>query len=364
MEYSPAPVNTEIQKRKITDLTRDDFIQWVAENGEKSFRANQIFQWVYLHKIKNWEEMKNVSKKIRNKLAGQFSLETIPIIGKTVAPDGTIKFLQELKDGYKIESVLLKQEDRYTVCISTQVGCAMGCKFCLTATMGFKRNLTPGEIVDQVLNAHSFLPKEKQLRNIVYMGMGEPFNNYDNTIQSLKIFLDTHGFGFSSRRVTVSTSGVIPGIIKFGQEQDIKVNLAISLNGVTQDNRKQLMPISKKHSLEDLMKACARFPLGSRQRITFEYILMKDVTDSIDSAKKLVKILHGVKSKVNLIPYNENPDLEFKSPSKEKIKKFHQYLLDHGILATMRVSRGQGISAACGQLAVNSNSLSSKGSHC
>ena len=352
MDPLSLPVDIKIQRRKITDLTRDDFIQWISEHGEKPFRANQIFQWVYLHKIKEWDEMQNVSKKIRQKLANEFSLETIPIIEKTVAPDGTIKFLQELKDGHKIESVLLKQEDRYTVCISTQVGCAMACKFCLTATMGFKRNLTPGEIVDQVLNAHSLMPQEKQLRNIVYMGMGEPFNNYDNTIQSLKIFLDSHGFAFSSRRITVSTSGVIPGIIKFGQEKDIKVNLAISLNGVTQETRKQLMPISKKHSLPELLKACADFPLGKRQRITFEYILIKDVTDSIDTAKKLVKILHGVKSKVNLIPYNENPDLEFKSPSKEQIKRFHQYLLDHGIIATMRVSRGQGISAACGQLAV------------
>ncbi|MFH2130699.1 MAG: 23S rRNA (adenine(2503)-C(2))-methyltransferase RlmN, partial [bacterium] len=223
--------------------------------------------------------------------------------------------------------------------------------FCLTAKMGLKRNLTPGEIVEQVLNAQSLLPAGKTLRNIVYMGMGEPFHNYDNTIHSLKILLNPHGFDFSARRITVSTSGIVPGIERFAGESDLQVNLAISLNGVTQEARQKLMPVSRRYSLEELIETCKRFPVESRKRITFEYILMGGLTDSMASARKLVKLLHGIKAKVNLIPFNEHALLPYKSSEPETARQFQQYLLDHGILATMRVSRGQGISAACGQLA-------------
>jgi len=278
-------------------------------------------------------------------------LNRIEIIKQEIAKDGTIKIAQKLADDYQIESVLMNHDDHYTLCISTQVGCAMACKFCLTAQMGFKRNLSPGEIIDQLLNAYQFIPADKRIRNIVYMGMGEPFNNYDNTIKSLEIFLNPSGLNFSSRRITVSTSGVIPGIIRFGQEKEVKTNLAISLNGVTQESRKKLMPISKRYQLEDLIAACRDFPTESRKRITFEYILMDGLTDSIASAKQLVKLLHGTKSKVNLIPYNENEALDFKSSSENSIKAFQQYLIDHGLIVTLRRSKGQGISAACGQLA-------------
>lgn len=351
MEPEAAEHHQEEKRTKLTDQSEADLRLWAEENGEKPFRAVQIFQWLYLHKVTRWEEMKNISKKTRLKAARRFSLERIPIVNKQVAPDGTVKMLQELDDGHQIESVLLNHGDHYTVCISTQVGCAMGCKFCLTASMGLKRNLTPGEIVEQVLNAQSLLPQGETVRNIVYMGMGEPFHNYDNTIHSLKIFLNPHGFSFSARRITVSTSGIVPGIERFATEPDVRVNLAISLNGVTQEARTKLMPVSRRYSLESLIESCRRFPKESRKRITFEYILMKGLTDSMVSAKKLVTLLHGIKSKVNLIPYNENPELPYKSPDPESVRKFQQYLLDHGVLATMRVSRGQGISAACGQLA-------------
>ena len=272
-----------------------------------------------------------------------------------MATDGTVKMLQELADGHRIESVLLNHGDHFTVCISTQVGCAMGCKFCLTAKMGLKRNLTPGEIVEQVLNAQSLLPAGKILRNIVYMGMGEPFHNYDNTIRSLKIFLNPHGFDFSARRITVSTSGIVPGIERFAKEPEVGVNLAISLNGVTQEAREKLMPVSRRYSLDELIQSCRQFPKESRRRITFEYILMRGVTDSLVSARELVRLLHGIRAKVNLIPYNEHAELQYRAPEPEIIKQFHQYLMDHGILATMRVSRGQGISAACGQLATEAS---------
>ena len=298
--------------------------------------------------------MDNLSKDFRKLVAESFSLERIVIEESVIAPDGTVKFLQQLADGHQIETVILRHDDHDTVCISTQVGCAMNCKFCLTATMGLIRNLTAGEIVDQVLNTTEFLSAGKLPRNIVFMGMGEPFHNYDNTIKALAILQNSYGLNYSSRRVTVSTSGLVPEIIRFGKEQEIKANLAISLNGVTQEARKLLMPISKRYSLEELIEACKAFPIENRKRITFEYIMLKDLTDSLTAAKKLVTLLHGTKSKVNLIPFNEHNRLEFKSPSKSKIKEFQQYLLDHGILATLRTSRGQGISAACGQLAVNS----------
>jgi len=335
---------------KITDFTKDELAEWAVSKGQKPFRSAQVYQWLYLHKAETWEKMSNLSKSFRLLLAENFKLDRIQIVSRQSAPDGTVKILQRLDDGYEIESVLLVHDDHYTVCISTQVGCAMGCKFCLTAGMGLKRNLTAGEIVDQVLNLWTLIPEGESIRNIVYMGMGEPFHNYDNTIKSLNIFLNDQGFNFSSRRITVSTSGIIPGIERFARETD-KANLAISLNGVTQEARKKLMPVSKRYSLEDLIQVCKEFPREARKRITFEYILMKGVTDSIQSAKKLVTLLHGTKSKVNLIVYNENPDLEFKSPDESAVKQFQQYLLNHGLVATLRSSKGQGISAACGQLA-------------
>jgi 23S rRNA (adenine2503-C2)-methyltransferase len=340
-------------KPKITDLTEEQLKAWTAEVGEKPFRAKQLFQWLYLHQAKTLDEMQNIPKSYKNKLENAFTIERAPIINQVSASDGTVKFLQEMQDGSQIESVLMRHGDHNTVCISTQVGCAMGCKFCLTARMGFKRNLTAGEIVDQVLNAQSLLPEGEKVRNIVYMGMGEPFHNYQNTIRSLTILLNPAGLNFSSRRVTVSTCGILEGIEKFAQEP-VKANLAISLNGVTQESRAKLMPISRRYSLEKLIEACRNFPMESRQRITFEYILMRDLTDSIESAKALVKLMHGIKSKINLIPYNENPILDFKSPTMEQVKVFQKYLLDHGVIATLRISKGQGISAACGQLATES----------
>lgn len=337
---------------KITNLTQEELADWAVSIGQKPFRATQLFQWIYFHQADSWEKMTNLSKAFRQTLPKHFSLTRPTIIKKQSADDGTIKILQKLDDDLEVESVLLVHDDHYTACISTQVGCAMACKFCLTAEMGLKRNLTAGEIVDQILNLNSLLPEGETIRNIVYMGMGEPFHNYENTIKSLDILLNTHGFNYSSRRITVSTSGIIPGIRKFGKEST-KANLAISLNGVTQEARAKLMPVSKRYSLEELMQACREFPREARKRITFEYILMKDLTDSLNSAKALVKLLHGTKSKINLIVYNENPSLEFKSPSQASVKQFQQYLLDHGLIATLRASKGQGISAACGQLATD-----------
>jgi len=340
---------------RITDLTEEDLKEWLIKRGHKPYRATQLFQWLYLHRASSWEDMSNISKKFVQEISNHFSISSLPIIKKTEADDGTVKYLQQLDDGHGVESVLLKHDDYYTVCISTQVGCAMACRFCLTATMGLVRDLSAGEIVEQVLNAYQLLPAGQNLRNIVYMGMGEPFNNYHNTIKSLKILLNPHGFGFSARRITVSTSGIVPGIERFAREKMVKPNLAISLNGVTQESRKTLMPVSRRYPLKDLIDACQKFPKESRKRITFEYIMLDGITDSISDAKRLIKLLHGIKAKVNLIPYNEHPQLAFKASSSESVKRFQKYLLDHGMVATLRTSKGQGISAACGQLAVGKN---------
>ena len=338
---------------RITDLTEADLQAWLVEQGHKPYRSVQLFQWLYLHRVNSWDAMSNISKKFIQEVSQAFSLSFLPIVNQIQAEDGTIKFLQRLDDGNAVESVLLKHDDHNTVCISTQVGCAMACRFCLTATMGLVRDLTPGEIVEQVLNAYKLIPEGERLRNIVYMGMGEPFNNYENTIRSLMILLNPHGFDFSARRITISTSGIVPGIERFAKEEMVKPNLAISLNGVTQASRKELMPVSRRYPLEELIEACRKFPKESRKRITFEYIMLDGLTDSLEDAKKLVKILHGIKAKVNLIPYNEHPQLKYKASSPEAVKRFQKYLLDHGMVATLRTSKGQGISAACGQLVVS-----------
>lgn len=335
---------------KITDLNEEEFRAWAASIGEKPFRATQLFQWIHRHRVNSFDEMSNISKKFREKISANFILDRIPIIKITESGDGSRKFLQKLKDGHEVESVLMPHDDHYTVCISTQAGCAMACRFCLTATMGLKRHLTTGEIVEQVINAYTLVPEGESVRNIVFMGMGEPFHNYDNTIRALSILQNEKGMDFSNRRITISTCGLVPQILKFAKE-DIKANLAISLNGVTQEGRKQLMPITKRYPLDELMAACREFTKGDKRKITFEYILMDQLTDSMEAAKKMVKLLHGIKGKVNLIPYNENPHLEFKASKMEQIKRFQQFLLDHGVLATLRISKGQDISAACGQLA-------------
>ena len=221
----------------------------------------------------------------------------------------------------------------------------------MTGTMGLLRNLKTAEIIDQILTVWGDLPDEQILRNIVFMGMGEPFHNYKNLLQALEILTDKHGFNFSQRRITVSTSGLLPKIRRFGKER-IKTNLAISLNGVTDDVRSKLMPINKAYNLEELIKVCREFPLESRRRITFEYILIRNLTDSIEDAKGLIRLLHGLKFKINLIPFNSTPISKYQVPSPEQARKFQKYLLDHGVVAPIRISKGQDIQGACGQLVV------------
>ncbi len=336
-------------RRNIKDLTLSELHAWFEAQGEKPFRAKQIFHWVYQQQVERFEEMRNISKALKQKLNEHFYFSQLQRFEVCHSTDGSIKYAFELADGKKVESVLMPHRDHYTVCVSSQVGCAMGCDFCMTAKMGFVRNLTPGEILDQILEASKDLPEGEVVRNVVFMGMGEPFHNYDNLITTLRIMQSDNGLNFSARRVTVSTSGLVPQIVRFGNET-VKAGLAVSLNGVNDEIRTQLMPVNKAYNLEKLVAACQAYPLESRKRITFEYILMADVTDSIEHAKRLLKLLHGLRFKVNLIPYNESPGSKYKRPKWEQVEAFQRYLLDRGVVATVRISKGQDIQGACGQL--------------
>jgi len=335
----------------IQDLTRQELRDWMATYDLPAYRADQAYIWLYQRRVAGFDEMANLGKPAKATLGSQFRIGHLEPAEALRSSDGSIKYRFALEDGRSIESVLMEHTDHHTVCVSSQVGCAMGCDFCQTAKMGFVRNLTPGEIVMQVLAAWRDLPEGGNLRNIVFMGMGEPFHNYANVMRALEIFTDEHGFNFSQRRITVSTSGLLPQIRKFGQER-VKANLAVSLNGVTDEVRTQLMPVNRTYNLQRLVEACKAYPLESRKRITFEYILMKGVTDSIADAKQLIRLLHGLKFKVNLIPYNEAPGSQYQRPDWEDVRAFQQHLLDRGVVATLRISKGQDVQGACGQLIV------------
>ena len=343
-------------KSEIRNWTRLELRQWIEKQSEQDskiqpYRADQIFYWLYRRKVQDFSEMANIGKPTRNLLEKHFRIGTLKRDQVQRSRDGSLKYRLMLKDDKAVETVLMPHADHHTVCISSQVGCGMGCDFCMTGKMGLIRNLEVSEIVNQVLEAWQDLPEGAKLRNIVFMGMGEPFHNYQNVMRALEIFTDVHGFNYSHRRITVSTSGLIPKIRRFGKEQ-IKANLAVSLNGVNDSVRSALMPVNKAYNLEKLVQACREYPLESRKRITFEYILIRNLTDSLEDAKGLIRLLHGVKFKVNLIPFNETPGGPYQRPEWPSIDAFQQYLLDRGVLATLRISKGQDIAGACGQLVV------------
>ncbi len=335
------------------DLTFDELEAWCVAQGQNRFRARQLFHWIYQKQVKSFDEIANLSKAFKEILKNSFYLSQLKRDQVRLSQDGSLKYLLQLSDGRQIESVLMPHKSHYTVCVSSQVGCAMGCTFCMTGKMGWVRHLTLAEIVDQVLEVSSDLPEGGNLRNIVFMGMGEPFHNYHNVVKALCVLQNEHGLNFSSRRITVSTSGLVPKIKRFVQEQ-VKANLAISLNGATDEVRQQLMPINRVYHLKKLIDACREYPLESRKRITFEYILIKDVTDALDDAKNLTKLLHGLKFKINLIPYNPTKNDHYQRPTLERVQKFQRLLLDKNVVATVRYSKGQDIQGACGQLITES----------
>ena len=346
-------------KEHILSYTKDELSTIV----NPKFRVKQIYNWLYHKRVENFEDMKNLPKDLRKSLDEKFTIYTTKIVSKQKSKDGSIKYLFQLQDGHTIEAVLLLMRDtvynedgsikhlpKYTVCVSSQVGCKVGCAFCLTAKGGFIRNLSSGEIVEQVLQIYkdnNIAPNRKI--NIVYMGMGEPLDNLENFAKAVKIFSDNEGLDISAHRQTVSTSGLSTKIDKLAK-MDLGINLAISLHAVDDELREKLMPINKAYNIASIMEAVKRFPVNLRKKVLFEYLVIKDVNDDLNSAKKLVKLLNGIKAKVNLIYFNPHEGSEFKRPSKEDVERFQRYLLDKGVLCTIRESKGLDISAACGQL--------------
>jgi len=345
----------------------------VARLGEKPYRARQIYRWLHQKGAASLEEMTDLPRAFREQLAREVLLPTLQVDAVQQSSDGTRKYRLRTHDGKFIESVYMPDEAgpesfdpesdqeegsarvRRTLCVSTQVGCAMGCGFCMTATMGLLRNLTAGEICDQVYRVNADLrrlgvPGERPLTNLVFMGMGEPLHNYDNLMAALELLLSEDGPRFSHRHITVSTSGLVPNIVRFGE--DTQVKLAVSLNATTDEQRATLMPVDRKWNIAALMDAVRRFPSRQGRRVTFEYVLLRGVNDSDEDAARLSGLLQGLPVKVNLIPYNENPGLGFGDPGAERLQAFRRVLESRGITSMVRKNRGRDIAAACGQLAV------------
>ena len=333
------------EKIDLKSLTHEQLEEFLSELGKEKYRAKQILRWIYQRHVTDFAQMTDLAKQFRSQLEERATISSWQPEMVETSNDGTRKYLFRLDDGESIEAVKIPMdEDRATLCISTQVGCAMGCQFCMTGTFGLARNLRPEEIVNQVCAALQDGP----IGNIVLMGMGEPLHNLDNVVTALKIFYLDDGLGYGTRRVTLSTCGLIPEIGELSRR--IKVHLAVSLNATTDEVRSQLMPVNRRYPLAELMRACQDYAQHTKQRVTFEYILIGGVNDSIADAKRLVKLLHGVRSKVNLIAYNEHAGADFKAPTGESVKAFQSYLLQRDVVATLRASKGQDISAACGQL--------------
>ncbi len=336
------------EKRNIKALTLGELTETLREWGVEGYRFNQLFRWLYHEDAQDFEEMSNLSKALRERLQENFSIDRLEPKAVQASSDGTRKFLFELGDRGSVESVLIPNGERQTICISTQVGCAMACSFCLTGRLGLARNLNHFEIVEQVMAVRRAVQKEVRVSNIVYMGMGEPLHNFDEVVESLKILLDERGPNFSKNKITVSTSGLVPQILKFGEVMDVK--LAISLSATTDEVRDRLIPINRKYKLQTLIQACKDYPLKGKRRITFEYTLLKGINDSQADAKRLIKLLEGVPAKVNLIPFNDFPGSGYERTDDETMFAFQKYLLDRHIQANIRISRGRDILGACGQL--------------
>jgi 23S rRNA (adenine2503-C2)-methyltransferase len=337
------------EKQDIKDLTGEALIEWLKKEKVAPYRAGQILRWIYSRQIDSFDDMTDLGKGLRCTLASQFSIDRFKILQVDESEDGSRKYLFGLRDGNCIESALIPERGHFTLCISSQVGCALGCRFCLTGKGGLVRNLSVGEILTQVRDIQNDLEAPEKLTNIVFMGMGEPLANDRNVITALNFLTDTaSGFSFAGRRITLSTAGLVPKMNRIGEETT--VNLAVSLNATDNNTRDRLMPINKRYPIEQLLAACRRYPLKPHRRITFEYILMKDINDSEADAHRLVKLLRPLKAKVNLIPFNAYEGASFQRPDESVIERFQHILLDANYTVIIRRSKGGDISAACGQL--------------
>ena len=333
--------------KNIKDYNLKELKQELIQMGEKTFRAEQIFKWVYEENVKSFDDMTNISLELREKLKQNYSMCIFKIIKKQIASDGTIKYLFDVLDGNAIETVLMKYHHGYSICVSSQIGCKMGCKFCASTGIAFIRSLTSGEIVEQILAVER--DEKIKISNVVFMGIGEPLDNYDNVVNAIRIINNQKGINIGARHISVSTSGLVPKIYQLAEE-NIQCTLSISLHATTNEQRSKMMPVNNLYSIEELLKACKDYIDKTNRRVSFEYALAKENNDNLEDAKRLVKLLKGMNCHVNLIPINKIENGEFTKSSNENILKFRDYLNDHGIVATVRRELGSDIEAACGQL--------------
>ena len=365
-------------KSDLKNLTLAGLEKFLQGQGKERFRATQIFKWIFQQDAHTFEEMTNISKDLRKELAETSFISNLEPEAVEEGSDGTRKYLFNLGDGNGVESVLIPIEGRNTLCISSQAGCAMGCEFCLTGTFKLTRNLTTAEIVNQIMAVKRDLARNPlglpadggevcgdfddsedaddgrqqspaDIRNIVMMGMGEPLHNLDNVIPAIQIMIDGNGLQFSNRRVTVSTCGLVPEMERLGRELP-NINLAVSLNATTDELRDRIMPVNRRYPIRELLRACKEFPLPGRRKVTFEYVMLGGLNDTLEDAKRLLRLISDIPNKVNLIPFNEHEGCSFKAPTKAAVDAFHKYLIDRHVTVITRDSRGGDISAACGQL--------------
>ncbi len=333
----------------IKDLDLAELKEFVRGLGLEDYRAKQIAQWVYKKRVSSFSDMTNLSKKAREELSKRAKIDILKPVKVEESRDGTRKYLFELPDGNRIESVFIPEKDWNTLCVSTQVGCPAGCKFCLTAKDGFTRNLTAGEIVDQYIQVQRDVGDERRISNVVFMGMGEPLLNFDNVKKAVEIMTHRDMLDLSTRKITISTVGVVPGIERMAKELN-RVKLAVSLHATTDEVRERIVPLNRKWGIGDIMGALKRYPADNNRRVMIEYVMLKGVNDTDEDAHRLAKLVRGLPVKVNLIPFNPYPGAPFEPTPREEIERFQKILWDYNIAAFIRESRGQDISAACGML--------------
>ena len=330
--------------KNIKDYNLDELKQELIDLGEKPFRAEQVFKWLYQEKVKSFDEMTNLSLDLREKLKQNYTICNFEIIKKQESKDGTKKYLFDLLDGNAIETVLMSYHHGFSICVSSQVGCKMGCKFCASTGIQFARNLTSGEIIEQIIKVEQ--EENLKISNIVFMGIGEPLDNYDNVINAIRIINNPKGLNIGARHISISTSGLVPQIYRLAQE-NIQCTLSISLHATTDAKRREMMPVNNAENIEKLIQACKDYIKTTNRRISFEYALAKDNNDNLEDAKGLVNLLKGMICHVNLIPINKIENGSYTKSSNENIIKFRDYLNEHGIVATIRRELGSDIDAAC-----------------
>ncbi len=333
--------------KNIKDYSLDELKEELKEIGEKPFRAEQIYKWIYETRVSDFEEMTNLSLELREKLKQIYEIKEFKILKKQVASDGTRKYLFDVLDGNAIETVLMEYHHGYSICVSSQIGCKMGCKFCASTGIPFVRNLTSGEIVEQIMAVER--EADVKISNIVFMGIGEPLDNYDNVVKAIRIINHPKGLNIGARHISISTSGLVPKIYQLAEE-NIQCTLSISLHATNNEQRNQMMPVNQTYPVEQLLQACKDYIEKTHRRISFEYALAKENNDNLEDAKRLVNLLKGMLCHVNLIPINKIENGAYTKSPNENIMKFRDYLNEHGIVATIRRELGSDIDAACGQL--------------